>query len=175
MLSIRDIAKDLVDLILDFVFTSCVLACWRAVVQYALATLSNDPKVTARYAGLLNSAVSLGMTVSFAVTSAKVSKKRSTGIRFGLSCALNTAAQQVEFRPQAYWQAVQQFLSLVLLFIICRNVKETSYYQEDDVIVPSNIADILGGRVDLDRLQQQASRANMPQAGQLAPSKEIVV
>ena len=114
-----------------------IYACWQSVVQFVISTLSNDPKLTARYAGMFKSAVSAGMTVSFGVTAA-----------------------EAEFLPQLIWQFVQTMVSLALLYFVCFFVTETNYYQEKDVVVPTYIKEIVGDRVDIDALRSQAA---MPQ------------
>lgn len=92
-----DSASRVGPLFAGYVLNGCIYACWQSVVQYTIATLSNDPKVRylllignslfshliqfivvclqicARYAGLFKSAVSAGMTVSFGVTAGEVS------------------------------------------------------------------------------------------------------
>jgi hypothetical protein len=63
---------------------------------------------------------------------------------------------QVDFLPQAYWQTSQQLVSLALLFFVCWFVKETNYYQEKDVVVPTYVEKIVHGRVDLEELKRNA-------------------
>lgn len=65
--------------------------------------------------------------------------------------------------PQAYWQATQQFVSLALLFFVCWFVKETNYYQEKDVVVPTYIEKIVHGRVDLEALKRNAADNTIPE------------
>jgi hypothetical protein len=93
-----------------YVLNGCIYACWQSVVQYVIATLSNDPKVSlkvrftserssdfpppvrqicARYAGLFKSAVSAGMTVSFGVTAAEVSQEWLSGSSNQADCRLS--------------------------------------------------------------------------------------
>lgn len=84
-----------------------IYAIWQSVVQFVISTLSNDPKICARYAGMFKSSVSLGMAISFGVTAA-----------------------EVEFLSQLKWQFSQQMISLVFLFFVCSFVTETNYYQE---------------------------------------------
>ncbi|EIM92124.1 uncharacterized protein STEHIDRAFT_136133 [Stereum hirsutum FP-91666 SS1] len=117
-----------------YVLSGVIYAIWQSVVQFVISTLSNDPKICARYAGMFKSSISLGMTVSFGVTAA-----------------------EVEFLPQLKWQFSQQMISLVFLFVVCYFVTETNYYREDDVIVPTYVNEILHGRVDLERLQHEAA------------------
>lgn len=128
-----------------------IYAAWQSVVQFVISTLSNDPKLCARYAGIFKSSISLGMTLSFAVTAA-----------------------DVEFLSQLEWQFAQQTISLGILFFLCYFVTETNYYKEggwagenmyvcrrrmgtdeffagvDDVIVPTYVDEIVHGRVDVE-------------------------
>ena len=113
-----------------YVLNGVIYACWQSVVQFVIATLANDPKLTARYAGLFKSAVSAGMTVSFGVT-----------------------AGNTEFLPQLIWQFTQQMISLAFLLFICLFITETNYFQEKDVVVPTYVDEILHGRVDVDALK----------------------
>lgn len=70
---------------------------------------------------------------------------------------------QVDFLPQAYWQATQQFVSLALLFFVCWFVKETNYYQEKDVVVPTYVEKIVHGRVDIEALKRNAADNTIPE------------
>lgn len=74
-----------------------------------------------------------------------------------------TEALQVDFLPQAYWQATQQFVSLALLFFVCWFVKETNYYQEKDVVVPTYVDKIVHGRVDIEALKRNAADNTIPE------------
>lgn len=89
-----DSAAKVGPLFAGYMLNGVIYSCWQSVVQCkspsaltirgvakltdcpipdVISTLSNDPKLTARYAGLFKSAVSAGMTVSFGVTAAEVS------------------------------------------------------------------------------------------------------
>lgn len=103
------------------------------------------------------------MTVSFGVTAGEVSSIRI--MRLGPIWPVRQNAYlrfQVDFLPQAYWQATQQFVSLALLFFVCWFVKETNYYQEKDVVVPTYVEKIVHGRVDLEALKRNAADNTIP-------------
>lgn len=73
-----------------------------------------------------------------------------------MTVSFGVTAAEVDFLPQSYWQASQQFVSLALLFFVCWFVKETNYYQEKDVVVPTYVEKIVHGRVDLEALKRNA-------------------
>lgn len=84
------------------------------VCMWLLSALTNSPPKLARYVGLFKGTVSAGMSVCF-----------------GLDSAL------LPFRKElAYSFTLQAAGLLIMAFLCVREVKDTRYFTEDDVIVP---------------------------------------
>ncbi len=91
-----------------------VYACFQILVQWTLASLTNEPRLCARYAGAFKGTVSLGMCVSFVVDS-----------------------QGMSHRNQAIMQLVLYSAGIIcLVYVITMYVKETNYLDEVDVVIP---------------------------------------
>jgi hypothetical protein len=56
---------------------------------------------------------------------------------------------------------------LALLFFVCWFVKETNYYQEKDVVVPTYVEKIVHGRVDLEALKRHAAENTIPEEAEV--------
>lgn len=96
-----------------------VFACFQIIVQWTLASLTNDPSTCARYAGAFKGTVSLGMCVSFTIDS-----------------------QGMSFRDQIILQLVLYFAGLVsLVYVLTVYVKQSNYFLEDSVIPPATFTD----------------------------------
>lgn len=94
-----------------------VYACFQIVVQWTLAALTNDPALCARYAGAFKGTVSLGMCVSFTIDS-----------------------QGMSFRNQIILQLSLYVVGILcLLYVIAVYVKQTNYFIEEGVIVPTDV------------------------------------
>lgn len=93
-----------------------IYACFQIAVQWTLASLTNDPSLCARYAGAFKGTVSLGMCVSFTVDS-----------------------QGMLFLDQVIMQLVLYAVGIAsLLWVIICYVKQTNYFTEEGVIVPTS-------------------------------------
>lgn len=99
-----------------YLLNGIIYACYQIVVQWALAGLSNDPALCARYAGAFKGTVSLGMCISFTVDS-----------------------QNVSYRSQVIYELVLYAFGLACLYwVIIYYVRETNYFLEESVIVPAD-------------------------------------
>ncbi|OJJ45198.1 hypothetical protein ASPZODRAFT_2109441 [Penicilliopsis zonata CBS 506.65] len=86
-------------------------------IAWLLASLTNDPKKSAAYAGLLRSAMAAGVAIGFGIASAGVT-----------------------IRTQFVIQIVTQFLAIgPQIWVAFRYVRDTNYGLEDDVIIPEEV------------------------------------
>ena len=118
-----------------------IYATYQICVQWTLASLTNDPVRCARYAGMFKGTTSLGMCISFVLDSQGVSYLKQLIVQFvlygvGLTC---------------------------LLGIIWYGVKETNYFQEDDVIVPHAIEEkaLLEGTIPKEQIERERAKERL--------------
>jgi len=111
-----------------FVIFNLLGAVAPVYVAWLLASLTNDPKKSGHYAGLLRSVMAAG-----------------TAIGFGI------AAAGVSIRTQFIAHITLQFLAVFpQAFVAVMCVTDTNYFKEDDVIVPKHFVDMLEGTKVID-------------------------
>lgn len=115
--------------IILYLLFGAIFACFQICVQWTLASLTNEPSLCARYAGAFKGTVSLGMCISFTVDS-----------------------QGMTFRDQTIMQLAVYALGIVsLLYVILTYVKQTNYFDEAGVIVPTSVeTKIVEGERDME-------------------------
>ncbi|KAI5476488.1 putative membrane transporter protein [Pseudohyphozyma bogoriensis] len=99
--------------ILFFLF-GALYVCYSMVVAWIMAALTNSPRKLARYGGLFKGTVSGGMSVAFGID--------STLPNF--------------YAEWGYAIALQTIGLVIMFYLVYSQVKESLYFQEDDVIVP---------------------------------------
>ncbi|CAG7917678.1 unnamed protein product [Penicillium olsonii] len=109
-----------------------IYACFQIIVQWTLAALTNDPALCARYAGAFKGTVSLGMCVSFTVDS-----------------------QGMSFRDQIIMQLTLYASGVFCLFyVVLVYVRQTNYFVEEGVIVPTGAENALECGEEMDMKQK---------------------
>ncbi|KAJ7485429.1 hypothetical protein FB451DRAFT_56899 [Mycena latifolia] len=98
----------------EFTCLGALYVTYSMVCMWILSAMTNSPTRLARYAGLFKGTISAGMSVCFGIDSTLLDFHRELGYCFAL-----------------------QALGLVIMTFLCiREVKDTKYFLEDDVIVP---------------------------------------
>ncbi|KAG0649923.1 hypothetical protein D0Z07_4073 [Hyphodiscus hymeniophilus] len=111
-----------------YVLFGIVDSCFQIIVQWVLASLSNDPVLCARYAGTFKGTVSLGMCIAFTLD-----------------------AQTVSYKTQVIIQLVIYAVALCsMYYVLFYYVQDTNYFMEENVIVPVEVEQkaVLFGTVD---------------------------
>ncbi|PLB47354.1 MFS general substrate transporter [Aspergillus steynii IBT 23096] len=125
-----------------YILFGIVYACFQIGVQWTLAALTNDPALCARYSGASKGTVSLGMCVSFTVDS-----------------------QGMSFRNQVIMQLVLYCVGICsLYYVIIVYVRQTNYFVEESVIVPTGMENVLDG-IEKDDGTQRRVEENEQRSG----------
>jgi len=92
---------------------------WQYIILYFLGTLTNSPRKAANYAGVYRGFLGAGESICFGLDSIKVPFIKEAGVIFAF-----------------YFTGI-----LVLLYLAAFHVRETRYFEEEDVVVPMHILD----------------------------------
>ncbi|KAJ7623711.1 major facilitator superfamily domain-containing protein [Roridomyces roridus] len=97
-----------------YIIFGALYVCYSMVAIWIMSAMTNSPTKLARHAGLFKGTVSAGMSVVFGIDSTLL-----------------------PFRHELAYCFALQMLGLVIMAYLCvREVKNTKYFLEDDVIVP---------------------------------------
>lgn len=138
-----------------YILLGVVDSCFQTVVQWILASLTNDPVLCARYSGAFKGTVSLGMCIAFTMDS-----------------------QDVSYKTQAIVQLVIYVVGVASMsYVTSVYVKDTNYFAEEDVIVPAAVEEkiVLAGAAPQEVIEHEHEKEFEARKGVLGSDFNVTV